>query len=259
MPQAVCINHPFPRRKVHQLQTHRQDNPRYADTRQHRPRAPDLAVLHIAESTPKQIRQCAHHHVRSHIVRVVPAPQAQISHMQDIQQYTQRGPEPQYALFARLSTVETEHADRSVVKSIQHIRAGRPIIQFLRDPKISRVEDHAERPARQAHVSEADVVLPERVARRDLLAELCHAPVVREVVEQAEDDAEGLLYAHEAIERPFAVELVDRLHVGWVAGEAFRGDEVLAGVVAFGGTVPEEEATVEGWETLDRCEEEGKG
>lgn len=30
-------------------------------------------------------------------------------------------------------------------------------------------------------------------------------------------------------------------------GEARGGDEVLAGVVAFGGTGPEEETAVEGW------------
>lgn len=31
------------------------------------------------------------------------------------------------------------------------------------------------------------------------------------------------------------------------AGEAGAGDDVLAGVVAFGGAGPEEEAAVEGW------------
>jgi hypothetical protein len=43
------------------------------------------------------------------------------------------------------------------------------------------------------------------------------------------------------------VELVYGLHVRWVACEALRGYNVLAGVVAFGGTIPEEETAVEGW------------
>ena len=39
-----------------------------------------------------------------------------------------------------------------------------------------------------------------------------------EVVEEAEEHAEGLLHAEEAVEGPFAVELVDGLEVRWVAG-----------------------------------------
>jgi hypothetical protein len=51
------------------------------------------------------------------------------------------------------------------------------------------------------------------------------------------------LEAEGAAERPFAVEL----HDGFGAGLAAGGDDVLAGVVAFGGAGPEEEAAVEGW------------
>jgi hypothetical protein len=47
------------------------------------------------------------------------------------------------------------------------------------------------------------------------------------------------------VERPFAVELDDGLGRG--GGEAEVGYDVLAGVVAFGGTGPEEEAVEEGW------------
>lgn len=43
------------------------------------------------------------------------------------------------------------------------------------------------------------------------------------------------------------MELVHGLHIWRIAGEAFRGHDVLAGIIAFGGTVPEEEAAVEGW------------
>ena len=70
--------------------------------------------------------------------------------------------------------------------------------------------------------------------------------VVGEEVEEGEDDAEGFLHAEETIEGPFAVELEDRLAVGWVASEARVGDDVLAGVVAFRRAVPEEETMLEG-------------
>ena len=64
---------------------------------------------------------------------------------------------------------------------------------------------------------------------------------------EGEDHGEGLLHAEEAVEGPFAVELQDRLSVGWVPRQARVGYDVLAGVVAFGGAGPEEEAVVEGW------------
>lgn len=58
-----------------------------------------------------------------------------------------------------------------------------------------------------------------------------------------EEDGDGLLHAEEAGKGPFAVELDD----GLVHGDAGRGDYALAGVVAFGGAIPEEEAVVEGF------------
>lgn len=42
------------------------------------------------------------------------------------------------------------------------------------------------------------------------------------------------------------MELEDRLQVGRIPREAFVRDDVLAGVVAFGGAGPEEETVVEG-------------
>lgn len=67
---------------------------------------------------------------------------------------------------------------------------------------------------------------------------------MREVVEEAEDNREGFLHAHEAVEGPFAVELVDGARVQGSGEEGVR-DDVLTGVVAFGGACPEEEAAVE--------------
>lgn len=66
-----------------------------------------------------------------------------------------------------------------------------------------------------------------------------------EEVEEGEEHGKGLLQAEEAVERPFAVELLDRVQVGWLAGEAVRGCDVLASVVAGGGAVPVEEVVQE--------------
>lgn len=62
-------------------------------------------------------------------------------------------------------------------------------------------------------------------------------------VEQGEEDGEWLLHAQEAVERPLAVEL----HNGYLVGDALCRDYVLAGVIALGRAVPEQEAVEEGW------------
>jgi hypothetical protein len=51
------------------------------------------------------------------------------------------------------------------------------------------------------------------------------------------------LHAQEAAEGPFPVEL----HNGLGGGDALVGYDVLAGIVAFLGAGPEEEAVEEGW------------
>jgi hypothetical protein len=67
------------------------------------------------------------------------------------------------------------------------------------------------------------------------------------------------LHAYEAVEGPFAVKLVDGLHVWRVSRETLFGGDVLAGVVAFGGAVPEEEAAVEGCVALGEVWGERRG
>lgn len=73
------------------------------------------------------------------------------------------------------------------------------------------MENHAEDPGREAEVAEPEIEFAERVGGRDGGFELGNAPAVREVVEQGEEDGEGLLHAEEAVEGPFAVELQDRV------------------------------------------------
>jgi hypothetical protein len=70
--------------------------------------------------------------------------------------------------------------------------------------------------------------------------------VMSEKVEQRENDGKGFLHAEETVKGPFSVELENGFAVRGFAGEALVGDDVLAGVVAFGGAVPEEEAVLEG-------------
>jgi len=233
MPQAVRINHAHPRREVQQLQAHSQDDPGNTQARPDSPGPPNLLILNVTEAAPEQVGHDTNSDIGSHVVRVIPGPEREVQDMQRIQRNAQSRPEPQQALFPRLLPVESEHSDGRIVQPIQNIRARSEVVQLLRDPKVSGMEYHAERPARQAHVAKPQVVFPQRVRRGNLVAELRHAPVVREVVEEGEDDAKRLLHAHEAVEGPFAVELVDGLHVGRVAREALGGYDVLARVVAF--------------------------
>lgn len=74
---------------------------------------------------------------------------------------------------------------------------------------------------------------------------------MREEVCEGEDDRAGFLHAQDTHERPFAVELEDGLR----GIDALGGDDVLAGVVAFRGAVPEEETVEESWEMLDEVVE----
>lgn len=97
-------------------------------------------------------------------------------------------------------------------------------------------------PAGHAEVAEEAVVWHERVFCGQLAPERFEARVVHVAVEDGEKDGEGLLYAEEPFERPFSVELLDCL----ATYDAFGSYRTLAGIVTFGGTVPEEKTEVEG-------------
>ena len=68
--------------------------------------------------------------------------------------------------------------------------------------------------------------------------------LVGEEVKEGEEHGEWLLHAQKAVERPFSVELDDGLKFG----DPVVGYDVLAGIVAFGGAVPEEESVEESWQ-----------
>ena len=63
-------------------------------------------------------------------------------------------------------------------------------------------------------------------------------------VEQREEDAGGLLYSQEPIKRPFAMILDDRFEVGWISGQTFIGDDVLADIITFCWACPKEKASL---------------
>lgn len=72
-------------------------------------------------------------------------------------------------------------------------------------------------------------------------------------VEYAEQDRSRFLHSQYSVKGPFSVELDDP---AWVVcrklSEACVGDQVLAGIVAFGGAGPKEEAVVKGCGLLVR-------
>lgn len=74
-----------------------------------------------------------------------------------------------------------------------------------------------------------------------MLSNLAHSMVVRQEVEEAEENGGRLLHAQEAVEGPFAMELEDRFDVRRFAREAPVGHDMLAGIVALCWTGPEQE------------------
>lgn len=112
------------------------------------------------------------------------------------------------------------------------------------------MENHTENPAGKPTVSESQIILPQRVARGYVFPDFGHAPVMGKEVEEGEEDRGGLLHSQKAVEWPFAVELIDWLEVRWVAGETLGRNHMLASVIAFGGTVPEEETVLERFSSI---------
>lgn len=146
--------------------------------------------------------------------------------------------------------IQSEDPDGTVVKAVEHARAGSEVVRFLGDAKVPGVKDHAEDPTGHAERAHQDVVGTERIVARDGVADLPQAVLVREEVEEGEEDGEGFLNAEKAVEWPFPVKLDDGIEHRWVTRQTPVGDDLLTCVVAFGRACPEEEAEVEGWKVL---------
>ena len=64
-------------------------------------------------------------------------------------------------------------------------------------------------------------------------------------VEKRKDDGEHLLYAQDPEKRPLSVELNYRTEHRRVTGDPAVGDNMLAGIVAFGRTSPEQKTQMD--------------
>ncbi len=159
-------------------------------------------------------------------------------------------PSKQSRLDRRCLLIQSENPDGGVVKAVEHARAGSEVVRFLGDAKVPGVKDHAEDPTGHPERAHQNVVGTERVVARDGVADLPQAVLVREEVEEGEEDGEWFLDAEKAVEWPFSMELDDGIEHRWVARQAPVGDDLLTCVVAFGRACPEEESEVEGWKMV---------
>lgn len=237
---------PQHRREIEQLQAHGQHDPRDREAGPGRPAALGVLVLCPRVPAPEHVLDQAAGDVGRHVVRVVPAPQLQVRDVARVQQQAQKRPGAQDGPAPRGGPVQSEVVHHGVVEPVEHVEAGAQVVQLFGELEIARMEDAAKQPARDADVGQGDVEGAQGVRGRDGGADLAQARHVGPEVRGGEEDGQGFLDAEEAGEGPFAVELDD----GEGAGLAGGGDDVLAGVVAFGGAVPEEEAEMEG------CDEE---
>lgn len=243
MPQAVGVDAPQPRREVEQLHAHGKHDPRDGKAGPGGPYAPGLAVAVDAEPAPEGVLEDAGGDVGGHVVGVVPADDLEVPHVHEVQQDAQEGPGAEDGAAARGGAVEAEDADRGVVHAVEDGGTGGEVVELLGEAEVAGVEDGAEDPGGHADAREGDVEGPQGVGPRDVGADLAQAAPVRPEVAQGEEHAEGLLHAQEAVERPLSMEL-DDFPAG---GDAAGGDDVLAGVVALAGAVPEEQAVVDRW------------
>jgi hypothetical protein len=219
----MSVDHSPPRREVKQLQAHRQNDPSNDQTRPRCPQTSNLPVSHDTEPSPQDILYNADRHIRRHVVRIIEAHERQVRDVRNVHRRAKQSPDPQNcgrfaASSERIIAVQTEDPNRREEKSVHHAQCRSEVVQLLSNIEVARVEDHAEHPARDPAVSESDVIFPQRVAGRDFSLQPRHPPLVRQEVEEREEDAGRFLDSREAVEGPFAVELQDGLEVGRVAG-----------------------------------------
>ena len=165
--------------------------------------------------------------------------------MRQIERNTGERPGAHDAIIHGRLEIESEDANRRVVEPVHDTCSGGEVIEFLRDAKVTRVEQHAKGPAGQAKVSKQEVVSAQTIRRRNRLSQPAHAVVVGDEIHEREEHREGLLHAQKAVEWPFAVVLEDGLAVRWLSRQALVRHDVLAGVVAFGRAVPQQEAMLQ--------------
>ncbi|RBQ83266.1 hypothetical protein VDGD_20963 [Verticillium dahliae] len=241
MPQAVGVEGAPDGGKVEELEAHDGDDAGDDEAGPDGPGALRLAVLAVAVPDPEGVLDHADGDVGGHVVGVVPGDALEVGDVGGVEEGAEQGPGAQDAAAAGRGAVEAEDAHDGVVEAVEDGGAGGEVVELLGGRRVARVEDGGEDPRGDADLGEHDVKGVQRVGGRDGGAELAEAVAVRHEVAEGEENRGRLLHAEEAVEGPFAVELND----GQRAVDTAVCDDVLAGVVAFGGTCPEEEAAVE--------------
>lgn len=108
------------------------------------------------------------------------------------------------------------------------------------------MKDGAEDPAGDSDVCEHHVERTQAIRRRDTSTHFGQTVPVSVEIPEGEEHRKRLLHPEEAVEWPFAVELDN----GLVGGDSLGGYNVLAGIVAFGGAVPEKETAERSYHEL---------
>lgn len=243
MPQTVRIHAlPQDRRKVKQLQAHGEYDPGDGEARPGGPAALGVVVLVPRVPAPQEVLDEAAGDIGRHIVGIVPAPTLEIQDVARVHGQTEQRPGAQERAPARRGAVEPKVVHDGIVQPVEHIEPGAEVVELFGQRTVARVEDAAKEPARDADVGERQVERAQRVRGRDGGADLVQPVDVRPQVGRRKEDRERFLHAEEPRKGPFAVELDDGEGGCFAVGR----DDLLARVVAFGGTVPEEETEVKG-------------
>lgn len=158
--------------------------------------------------------------------------------MHGVQGETQSGPDTAYRVSITVRILQAEYTNDGKIQSVQHIAGRAKVIEFLRQEGVSNVKHGAQRPAQQANVTESEIVGAERVAFGDGASNTIHAVLVSGEIQDGEESREHLLAAKDPMERPFSVELNNRIFKRRVFAYALEGNDALACVVAFRRTCP---------------------
>lgn len=158
---------------------------------------------------------------RSHIVSIVKMDESQIPNMEQEWDQTDKSPDQ-----LRASVDHTSDADDGVKESVHDGGSRGKVIEFLRARPVATVVDGRPEPGVDADDSVSEIEGTHVVVFGDGAFETGPGENVHVSIEEGEEDRGGFLHAEEAVERPFAVVLVDRL----VLLDGIFGDGVHAEV-----------------------------
>lgn len=99
--------------------------------------------------------------------------------------------------------IQAKDTDWGVVEAIKHTCTSGKVVQLLCQIAIPGVKNHTENPAGESHIAERNIESPQRVLRRYAITDLAQAILVCQEVEERKQHRKRLLYAEEAVERPF--------------------------------------------------------